>query len=44
MIEWTGLDLYQVMDMNIIEFFNLTVFNMDWNNFREQQMKKMIKK
>jgi len=44
MIEWTGLDLYQVMDMNIIEFFNLTVFNMDWNDFREQQMKKILKK
>lgn len=44
MIEWTGLDLYQVMDMNIIEFFNLTLFNMDWNDFREQQMKKIVKK
>lgn len=44
MIEWTGLDLYQVMDMNIIEFFNLTMFNMDWNDFREQQMKKILKK
>lgn len=44
MIEWTRLDLYQVMGMNIIEFFNLTLFNMDWNDFKEQQMKQMIKK
>ena len=44
MIEWTGLDLYQVMDMNIIEFFNLVVFNIDWNDFREQQTKKMMNK
>lgn len=44
MIEWTGLDLYQVLDMNIIEFFNLAVFNMDWNDFREKQMKQMMKR
>lgn len=43
MIEWTGLNLYEVLDMNIIEFFNLTMFNMDWNDFRDREMKKMIK-
>jgi hypothetical protein len=43
MIEWTGLSLYEVLDMNIIEFFNLTMFNMDWNDFRDREMKKMIK-
>ena len=42
MIEWTGLDLYQVMSMNVVEFFNLTLFNMDWNEFQRQQMKKMM--
>ena len=35
---------YQVMDMNIVEFFNLAVFNMDWNDFQEKQIKKMTKK
>ena len=44
MIEWTGLDLYQVMGMNLIEFFNLTLFNMDWNEWKERQMKQIIKK
>ncbi len=44
MIEWTGLDLYQVLNMNIIEFFNLTLFNIDWNDFKEQQMKQIMKK
>lgn len=44
MITWTGLNLYQVLDMNIVEFFNLTLFNMDWNDFQEKQMKKMVKK
>ena len=44
MIEWTGLDLYQVLDMNIVEFFNLTLFNIDWNDFKEKQMKQMLKK
>ena len=44
MIAWTGLNLYQVMDMNIVEFFNLAVFNMDWNDFQEKQIKKMTKK
>jgi hypothetical protein len=44
MIEWTGLDLYQVLNMNIIEFFNLTLFNLDWNEFKEQQMKQIMKK
>ena len=43
MIEWTGLNLYEVLDMNVIEFFNLTMFNMDWNDFRDREMKKMIK-
>ena len=43
MIEWTGLNLYQVMDMNIIEFFNLTCFNIDWNEFQNRQIKKMQK-
>lgn len=44
MVEWTGLNLHQVMDMNIIEFFNLVVFDIDWNEFRERQMKQMIKR
>ena len=44
MITWTGLNLYQVLDMNIVEFFNLTLFNMDWNDFQEKQTKKMMKK
>lgn len=44
MIEWTLLDFHQVMGMNLIEFFNLTLFNMDWNEWRERQMKKIIKK
>lgn len=44
MIAWTGLNLYQVMEMNIVEFFNLAVFNMDWNDFQEKQIKKMTKK
>ena len=44
MIEWTLLDFHQVMSMNVIEFFNLTLFNMDWNEWRDRQMKKMIKK
>ena len=45
MIGWTGLNLYQVMEMNIIEFFNLTLFNMDWNDFQEKQMqKKMLRR
>ena len=44
MIGWSGLNLYQVMGMNIIEFFNLVVFNMDWNDFQEQQLKKVTKK
>ena len=44
MIERTGLNLYQILDMNIIEFFNLTLFNIDWNDFKEQQMKQMLKK
>ncbi len=44
MIGWSGLNLYQVMEMNIIEFFNLVVFNMDWNDFQEQQLKKVTKK
>ena len=44
MIEWTGLDLYQVLNMNIVEFFNLTLFNLDWNEFKEQQMKQIMKK
>ena len=44
MIAWTGLNLYQVMEMNIVEFFNLTLFNMDWNEFQEKQIKKMTKK
>lgn len=44
MIEWTGLNLYQVMEMGIIEFFNLVVFNIDWNDFQNKQMKKMMKK
>lgn len=44
MISWTGLNLYQVLDMNIVEFFNLTLFNMDWNDFQEKQTKKMMKK
>ena len=44
MIAWTGLNLYQVLEMNIVEFFNLTLFNMDWNDFQEKQMKKMVKK
>ena len=43
MIGWTGLNLYQVMEMNIIEFFNLTLFNMDWNDFQEKQQKKQQK-
>lgn len=44
MVDWTGLNLHQVMDMNIIEFFNLVVFDIDWNEFRERQMKQMIKR
>lgn len=44
MIEWTGLNLYQVLNMNIVEFFNLTLFNLDWNEFKEQQMKQIMKK
>jgi hypothetical protein len=44
LIGWSGLNLYQVMEMNIIEFFNLVVFNMDWNDFQEQQLKKVTKK
>ena len=44
MVEWTGLNLHQVMDMNIIEFFNLVVFDIDWNEFRERQMRQMIKR
>lgn len=44
MIEWTNLTLYQVLDMNIVEFFNLVCFQIDWNEFRERQVKKMIKK
>ena len=43
-IEWTGLNFYQVMEMPIIQFFNLYCFNLDWNHFREQEMKKMMKK
>ena len=42
MIGWTGLNLYQVMEMNIIEFFNLTLFNMDWNDCQEKQMQKKM--
>ena len=42
MIEWTGLDLYQVMSMNIVEFFNLTLFNIDWGDYQQKQMKKMM--
>lgn len=44
MIAWTGLNLYQVLEMNIVEFLNLTVFNIDWNDFQEKQMKKIVKK
>lgn len=44
MIEWTNLNIYQVLDMNIVEFFNLCLFNMDWNEFRERQVKQMIQK
>ena len=44
MIEWTLLDLHQVMGMNVIEFFNLVLFNMDWNEWRERQIKKIVKK
>lgn len=44
MIEWTGLNLYQVLDMNIVEFFNLTCFNIDWNEFKQKQIKNMTKR
>lgn len=44
MIEWTGLDIYKILDMNIIEFLNLTVFNMDYNDWKEQQIKKVTRK
>lgn len=44
MIAWTGLNLYEVMKMNIVEFFNLALFNMDWNDFQEKQIKKMTRK
>lgn len=44
MIEWTNLNIYQVLEMNIIEFFNLVVFNIDWNEFRERQVKQMLQK
>ena len=44
MIGWTGLNLYQVMEMNIIEFFNLKLLNMDWNDFQEKQQKKMLRR
>lgn len=44
MVEWTGLNLHQIMDMNIIEFFNLVVFDIDWNEFRERQIKQMTRK
>lgn len=44
MMAWTNLNLYQVLDMNIVEFFNLTLFNMDWNEFQERQIKKQMKK
>lgn len=30
--------------MPIISFLNLYCFNLDWNHFREQEMKKMMKK
>jgi len=30
--------------MNIIEFFNLVVFNIDWMDFRDKQTKQMMKK
>lgn len=43
MIAWTGLDLYQVMGMNIVEFFNLALFNMDWNDFQAKSIKKIAK-
>lgn len=44
MIEWTRLNLYQVMEMGIIEFFNLVCFNMDWNDFQQKQINKIKKK
>ena len=40
MIEWTNLNLYQVMEMNVVEFCNLTMFNMQWNEWKEKQIKK----
>ena len=43
-IEWTGLNIHEIMEMPVIELFNLTLFNMDWNSFKEQQMKQMMKK
>lgn len=44
MIEWTNLNFYQVMEMNIVEFLNLTCFNIDWNDFQTKQINKMKKK
>lgn len=44
MIEWTNLNIYQVLEMNIIEFFNLVMFNIDWNEFRDRQVKQMLQK
>jgi len=38
------LNLHEVMVMPVTELFNLTLFNIDWNAFKEQQMKKMMKK
>lgn len=43
MIEWTGLNLYQVMEMNIVEFLNLTCFNIDYNKYQTEQISKMKK-
>lgn len=44
MMEWTNLNFYEVMDMNIVEFLNLTCFNIDYNDWQQRQINKMKKK